>query len=218
MMMYGILPAFAILLALAACKSTETLDPFDKGSKQDIAAARLVLTLPEIRPVAVAVSDQRPYVVDGKESRRFLGSERGTWGAAVPVTTESGNTLAEDLSVVVTGALRRAGAEAEALAVPNDAGEPEIMVAFPGQGADRLLLIQVLDWRADSYTRLYLKWRIEASVHDRNGAVLGHGAVSGKEPVGGTTLRDNAEAIVVHQLSRQLSDLLQEPGIANALR
>jgi len=48
--------------------------------------------------------------------------------------------------------------------------------------------------------------------------VLGHGAVSGKEPVGGTTLRDNAEAIVVHQLSRQLSDLLQEPGIANALR
>jgi hypothetical protein len=216
--MYRILPAFAILLVLAACKSTGTLDPFDKGSRQDITAARVTLATPITRPVSVAVTDERPYVLEGGESRRFLGTERGSWGAPVAVTTESGQSLAEDLTAVVTEALRRAGAAAAPLALPDKADAAEAKAAFAGQSTDRLLLIQVADWRADAYTRLNLQWRFDASVYDHSGKLLGHSAVSGKEPLGGTTLHDNGEAIVVHELSRRLSDLLQDPGVVDALR
>jgi hypothetical protein len=218
MTIYRILPAFAILLVLAGCKTTVSLDPFSSGISYDIASMPLILTVPNGQPVSVAVIDRRPYVLKGKESPRFLGTEQGEKGPPITAKTASGQTMAEDLTQVITAALGRAGVAAEPLAVPDKADDAEVKALYATQGPDRLLLVRILDWRTKAFTRHTAQWRLEAAVYDHSGAELGQAITTGLSPIGTTTMRDNAQVAAVGALNEKLSYLLNDPGVTDALR
>lgn len=217
-MVHRFLPALALPLILAACLSGGPIGPIPGKVGHDVTGVRLALRAEGARPTAVTVIDQRPYVVDGDESPKFIGTERGNWSQTVDITTESDRPFADDLADVIAGALASGGVQAKAFALPHGSDEDTALAAFRAQGAERLLAVRVMEWRTDSYTRVNMKWRFEAAVYDPAGAVLGRSSVGGSAPVGNTTAREVSSMITQRELSRQLSHLLGDPAITRALR
>lgn len=217
-MVHRYLAAFALLIALAGCKTNESFSGLLDNRSYDIAGADVTLAATGTQRLAVAAVDERPDVLDGGESRSFLGTERGNWSQKVDVKTASGRGFAEDLTDLVAGALARGGADATPLLLDDKAGEAEALAAFRLQGADRLLLVRIQDWRSQAAVRMNLRWRLEASVQDRGGTVLGSNAVSGAARVGSLADRESGERIAQNELSRNLVNLLGHPQITRALR
>jgi len=216
-MVHRYLAALALLIALAGCKTDESFSGLVDSRSYDIAGTNLMLAATGTGRLAVAAIDERPDVLHGGESRGFLGTERGNWSRPVSVKTASGRGFAEDLTDLVAGALARGGTDATALPLAGNAGEAEALAAFQAQGADRLLLIRVQDWRSEAIVRMLLHWRLQASVLDRNGTVLGSNAGSGDGPVGSVGARDTGERITQRELALHLANLLGDPQITRAL-
>ena len=157
-------------------------------------------------------------VLNGDESPKFLGKEQAKWGGTKNINTESGRGLAEEIGEVVVNALTRQGITASALQPTKGADMAEMLAFFQNQDADRLLMLELQDWRTDVYTRVKLKWRLEAIVYDRAGNILGRSASQGNNPISRTNLRAEYTNIVIHELSNKLTNLLNERAITDALR
>lgn len=208
-MNHRILPALGLVLALGACLP---------GGTYELAPVNLSLTATSQQTVVATVTDQRPYVLSGKQSRRFLGTERGDWGGTKNISTKSGRDLVDDLNDAVVQALANQGITASALQPVKDAAATDTLTAFRAQGADRLLVVELQDWRTDIYTRVDLSWRIEAIVYDRSGNMLARTTSQGTAPVARTNLTSNNATVATDELSSKLSNLLNERVITEALR
>lgn len=208
-MNHRILPAFALLLAVGACLP---------GGSYELAPVSLSLTATSQQTVVAAVIDTRPYVLSGEHSRSFMGTERANWGGEKEMSTQSGRDLADELNDAVVQALVNRGVAASALQPVKGVAATDPLSAFQAQGADRLLVVELQDWRTDIYTRVKLSWRLEAIVYDRSGAVLARTNSQGTSPVARTDLKADYSNIAVEELSAKLSNLLNERVITDALR
>ncbi len=204
-----ILPALTLLLTLGACEG---------GATYDFAAVDPALTVSSGRTVSVSVIDQRPYVVNGEKSPRFAGTASGRTRETVDINTASGRPLAEELTDVVTRALGRQGISASALPLSKGAPEEVVLTAFRAQGAERLLAVRMYEWQTNANTRVTSHWDMEATVYDRSGGILARRATRGTRPIGTTDLRGDSSRIAIGEVSRRLSDLLNEPAITGALK
>lgn len=208
-MIYRILPAIALLIALGACRPSGTYE---------LAPVSLSLTATSQQTVAATVLDRRPYVLSGEEASDFLGTERGNWGGEKVMSTQSGRGLAEDLNDTLVQALENRGIAASGLQTVEGAEDADALARFRAQGADRLLVVEIQDWRTDIYTRVKLRWRLEAIVFDRSGTMLARTGSQGAAPVARTNLKADYTAVAIEELSAKLSDLLNERVITQALR
>ena len=208
-MNHRILPSLAVLIALGACIP---------GGTYELTPVSLSLTATSQQTVVATVIDQRPYVLNGEKSRKFLGTERGTWGGEKKISTESGRPLADELSDAVVQALANRGIAAGALQPVKDSGATDTLTALRAQGADRLLVVELQDWRTDVHTRVKLSWRLEAIVYDRTGEVLARTTSQGANPVANTDLTAKYSNIATAELSSKLSNLLNARVITEALR
>jgi hypothetical protein len=205
----ALLPVLALLITLGACVP---------GGTYEFAPVSLSLTATSQKTVAVAVTDRRPYVLNGEQSRNFMGTERGNWGGEKKMATQSGRDLADEINEAVVGALTNRGIAASALQPAKGTDEAATLAAFQAQGADRLLVVELQDWRTDVYTRVKLNWRLAAIVYDRAGNTLAHNSSQGANPVANTDLTAKYSVIATSELSSKLSDLLNERVITEALR
>jgi hypothetical protein len=208
-MLHRFLPVFALLLGLGACS---------QGGTYDFSAVNPVLTISSGRTVSASVIDQRPYVVNGEESPRFVGSERGQHSNTIEIRTASGRPLAEELTDAVVRALDRRGVAASALPLPKGTPEEALLTAFQAQGTERLLAVQMYEWRTKAHTRVTSRWHMEAIVYDRSGHILARGETQGYQPVGRTGLSGGSGGIASREVTRKLSELLNEPAITAALK
>jgi len=209
-MLYRFFPVLALLFALGACQ---------QGFDYDFAAVDPALTVSSGRTISASVIDQRPYVVNGEESPRFVGTERGRYNNTVDVRTASGRPLAEELTDAVVRALERRGIAASALLLPEGTPEDVALTAFQAQGTERLLAVQMYEWRTKAYTRVTSRWHMEAIVYDRSGSILARRATQGYQPVGMADLNSSKGSgdIAIREVTRKLSELLNEPAITTAL-
>ncbi len=204
------LPPLALLLTLGAC--------LHGGGTYEFAAVDLTLTVSSGRTVSASVIDHRPYVVNGKESSSFVGTTQGKAGGTADIRTGSGRPLAEELTDAVVRALDRRGIAASAMPLPKGSPEEAILTAFRTQGTERLLVVRMFEWKTKALTRVILRWHLEAIVRDRAGNVLARRATQGTESVGVTNLRRDSADIAIREVSQKLSQLLNDPVIAGALR
>jgi len=175
-MFHRLIPAFALTLMLGACAI---------GNKYDYNAAAATFGADIEKSVSAAVVDQRQYVLSGNKAPNFVGLQRGGFGNPFDVTTRSGRGLAEDLTNVLQRALDARGIAAKALVLPHGTGTDTVLSAFGKQGTDRLLLVNMREWKTDAMMRLTLHWNLEAAVYDPSGAMLGKHGISGTAPVAG---------------------------------
>lgn len=209
-----------LVATLGACRPGEALDGAFEGTMggtHDYGTLMLALTPTAAESVAVAVIDERPYVVNGEESPSYVGTMAGRYRNTVDVKTASGRPLAEVVADAVVEAYRRHGVTASAVPPPGDGGLPAALSAAAAAGAERLLVVRIGEWQTNSVLRVEERWQLEASVHDAAGEMLGRRASQGKTNAGVTGFDEGAGEIAVSALSRRLTHLLNDPQIAGAL-
>jgi hypothetical protein len=207
-MLHRCLPAIAVIMALGACMQNETSKP---------AAVEPVQTVAGEDAISVSVIDQRPEVVNGKESDKTMGTTRGTWGADKDIRTESGRPLAEDLTADLAGALEQRGIAAYALPLPKGTPEDAALVAFQSHGTERLLALNLYEMEIRSISRVTARWHVEATVYDRGGAALGRRETQGFEPIGRFSLQGNNTDVAMQEIMQRILTLLDEPTISRVL-
>jgi hypothetical protein len=98
----------------------------------------------------VEVEDRRPFVVDGDKDPYYIGHYRGGFGNPWDVTTASDRALAEIMQEDLVQ-------ELAALGFPGGAASP-----------DRSLLIEIRDFKFDSYVNGEFWYELEVTVFDEN--------------------------------------------------
>jgi hypothetical protein len=171
--------------------------------------------------VAVAVSDERPYVLKGWKPPHFVGVSHGGIGNAFDVTTESRNPLAIDMTTALMRSLRAAGYETVPVFVTL--GEPPAATAekLKATGAQRAVLLALFEWETNTFVRTALLYDAALRVLDGSGQVLARSSVVGRDNLG----KDNAEGAEAHAKQEvppafrgKVQLLLNDPQVVAALR
>ncbi len=85
-----LLPAVLLASMLGGCAV---------GNTYEYRLPRLPLSVQGNSAIGLAVTDQRPYILDGDKDPNFVGLQRGGYGNPFDVTTASGRPMAEDMAL-----------------------------------------------------------------------------------------------------------------------
>jgi len=170
--------------------------------------------------VAVAVVDNRPYVVNGDKDPDFVGLQRGGFGNPFDVGTDSRQPLAADLAADIVAGLKQRGRATEAIAVKPGTPADEVLKAASATGKDRLLILDLRQWKSDTYTNTALIYNVEAKVCDATGHPLATVTKQGDDDLGGNLMDPpgHAKDAVPPATKAILESLLNAPEIAAALQ
>ena len=168
------------------------------------------------RTVAIAVLDQRRYVLDGAKSSSFVGLSRDEFGIPHDVVTPKGAPMASDMAAALLGAFRSRGFAAELVPVsPGDGPEPARR-ALARTFAAHQLLFTILEWRTDSNWTTRLDFDLALEVLGGIGDRSAMARVSGKES-SDSSVR-GAERDAKAWFAAKVADLLVADAVAASFR
>jgi hypothetical protein len=195
------------------------------GHTQGLASAASPLSYTGSTGVAVAVFDQRAYIRSGDKPANFVGLQRGRYGNPFDVTTDSGNSLASEMNDAIVASLQKAGFEVASISTsPNeslDSVQRRLARKLPEHHPPAHgLLVEVKEWKADTYVSTSLSYDVTGSVYDAGGLMLAQKRLHGLDKLEGDLLdpAGAASRSVPAAFTRKLGALLNDGAIANALR
>lgn len=144
----------------------------------------LSITLPYEGPVAVAVLDARPDVVNGERKETFIGFTRSLYGIPYPAHTQTRKPFAQDLGNLVTRALKLGGSQAQFISTSPFKKREGAIEALQASGAERLILIEIRDWWSDTLVRTDLHYDLALTVLNLQGQELGSTSLIGHDELG----------------------------------
>jgi len=168
--------------------------------------------------VAVAVHDQRAYVLSGDKEPQFVGIQRGGYGNPFDVRTEGDRPLAQDMANSIAATLGRSGFEARTVPALHSDAPAAVRDRLRQSGAERAVLLTVREWKSDAMMRLGLSCDLNMSVLDRAGSVLAAKDIrSTKEVLGPAGMPSGMGKVVGAAFRAKLEEFLADPAIAAAL-
>jgi hypothetical protein len=171
--------------------------------------------------LALAVQDQRPYVLSRARRSNFVGLSRGTVGNRYIVTTVSGQSLSTDFATSIGRGLRRAGYSVETAYVDDRASLAQVRIALLQAGAQRGLAVQIREWKSDTFSGSALNYDVALAVFDAVGQEIGRTEINGHDVlvIGGHASDPGpyADKAVAEAYARKLEEMLNAPAIRRAL-
>lgn len=169
--------------------------------------------------LGIAVADMRSYVVSGDKAPTFIGLQRGGFGNPFNVNTSSGRPLAADVSTLLVNSYGSSGVDVKPLASATGPADPAALSAqAAGQGAQRLLLLEMREWKTDVFAQVTVTWDLTARVFDTSGQELANEKTNGVQGTGSAGIGEDANGQIADAaLKRRLGELLSRPAIATAL-
>lgn len=170
--------------------------------------------------VAIAVADQRQYVVSGDKGPQFVGLSRGGFGNAFQITTASGKPLADDIAAAIGLSLAAKGFQPRAIACAPGTGEDAATDLLRTAGAAHGLLVVLREWKSDTYVNTALDYDVTLRVFGASGQRLAEASCSGKDDLGGSAWNppSHARSAVPKAFRQKLELLLGDAAVAAALR
>jgi hypothetical protein len=177
------------------------------------------------KQLAVAVLDQRKYVVFGKESPDYTGYvvSSGIQVSKNPIHTASGNPLAVDMTYSIAASLKNKGFKAVSIIVPFTDTQNKVLVKLKNTDSKRLVLLTLNKWEADAYNgEMVLICNVTLQVFDTNGNVIATAKIVEDEDntvgVGGFDWIGDSLTIVPKAYKEELEKLFNDPAIVKALQ
>jgi len=166
--------------------------------------------------VAVAVQDERPYVLSGSKSDRFVGLMRGGFGNPFDVTTKSGAPLADDMRDAIGRALKVRGISVTpvAVALRDSAGTAKRKLLEAK--ARRAILLTLREWKSDSMMATDIHFDATLAVFDEGGNPLATSSIRGVENLGNLGLTPHEG--VNREAGRKIDKLFDDEKVIAALR
>jgi hypothetical protein len=171
-------------------------------------------------PVALAVHDERPYVVDGDKKADFVGLSRGGFGNSFDVTTASERPLASDMAERFARSLSEAGYKVTVIPCDPRRAWADVLSDLAKTGAPRLVLVRMEEWKSDTYNSTALIYDMTVRVFDAQKQMIGISTVNGRDDLGGDFMNppSHAKSAVPPAYQKKLEELLNHPAIARALQ
>ena len=190
------------------------------GNKYDYRSQTLDLPVASGGSVAVAVFDQRPYVVGGDKTAVFVGLQRAGFGIPHDVETLSQGALADDFAATIAAALEAKGITVKPVTVAPSINDKKAVQALATSGADKSLLVSLREWKSDTATNVAMMYDVKAEVFDGQGNSIAENAVVGRDNLGGDAWDPpgHARVAVPAAYRRILETLLSDPKIVEALK
>ncbi len=188
------------------------------GNKYDYSSSSIALPIKSTdhHNLVLSIEDSRPYILNGKKRSNFVGLQRGGYGNPFDVTTASGKTLTEDMSVAITKALVDSGYQ-----VLNVNGNPDsgfLVNTATENGATRIVTLKVNEWKSDIYMGITLHCDIELRAFNSNGEMLAESDMKFVEEIGGAQIgaARNSET-VANEFAKRIGYLFNKKEIRGVL-
>lgn len=170
-------------------------------------------------PIALAIHDQRHYVLDGSKSATFCGSLRSGVGIPYDITTKSGKPLADDMLEVIGRAIEKNGIKLHKVATRSGLTKDAVVAELKKTQADRSLYINILEWKTDTYMKADLYCLVNLQILDNNGNVVAENSVkASSEGFGGSfwNPKKAAKKGALKALKMKMEALLNAPNVLKA--
>jgi hypothetical protein len=166
--------------------------------------------------LGIGVQDRRLYVVTKEKPENFAGLSRGGFGNPFIVRTASGAPLADDISKSIQAALSNSGVNVSAINIPvgiDEVAAIKLLAATNGKA----VLIELNEWKADTYMSTTLTYDVRALVIDVDGKVISSKKISGSENLGGSAMNppEHSRKAVPIAFRKKIEELFSAPEIAN---
>jgi hypothetical protein len=166
--------------------------------------------------LGIGVQDRRLYVVTKEKPENFAGLSRGGFGNPFIVRTASGAPLADDISKSIQAALSNSGVNVSAINIPvgiDEVAAIKLLAATNGKA----VLIELNEWKADTYMSTNLTYDVRALVIDVDGKVISSKKISGSENLGGSAMNppEHSRKAVPIAFRKKIEELFSAPEIAN---
>lgn len=109
--------------------------------------------------VAIAVVDERPYIVSREKDPSYVGTMRGGYGNPFDQFTASREPLAADVLATLSQSLQSRGYNVLPIKTSGTENKAAVMEKFSAMNADRLLILVLKEWRSDYLPRAYTSER-----------------------------------------------------------
>ena len=148
---------------------------------------RLGLTAKGSTTLAVAVHDQRPYILSGDKEPDFVGLIRGGYGNPFDVTTVSGKPLAEEMTSALAASLRDVGFTITSVSAPYTTNAPSVISQLQGTGAAKSACLTLREWKSDTMIHVGLIYNVVLEVRDQHGTVIAYETLQGRDNLEGAS-------------------------------
>ncbi len=188
------------------------------GNKYDYRASSINLPVKSEThsKLVLSVEDSRSYVQQGDKKANFVGLQRGGFGNPFNVTTKSGNPLSEDMAVAITTALENAGYQVICMNGLYD--KTLLMSAANENGASRIVILTVNEWKSDIYMNMTLHCDVALRVCDVDGNVLAENSAKFVDNIGGAHISQSKNSeIVADEFAKRVGYLFNKKEIRDAL-
>ena len=189
------------------------------GNQYELHKAMPVLKAQGGARLAVGTHDQRLDITSGDKEPDFIGVQRGGFGNAFSVTTASDQPLASDITTVVVRALQQQGFAAEPVELPPTLSKAGAEAAVGAKGAQRAIVITILEFKSDTYTNVGFDYAFEIVVLDAAGQTVAKASTAQGRNLKGSFWNPPAHAkqAVPRAFREALEELLNRPEIAAAI-
>jgi len=169
--------------------------------------------------VAIGTHDIRPYILDGDKNPDFVGLSRGGYGNPFDVTTQTGNTLAQDMSEAINNSFLKKGYDTKIVHLKPHDDFSTVVNKLKESKAYRLVYLKLTDWKSDTYTNTALIYDAHLMVLDNNGQMIAQKMIQGHDDLKGSVMNPPAHAkkAVPVAFSQKLEELLNDPEVQRAL-
>ena len=170
--------------------------------------------------VGIATFDHRVYVLSNDKDPDFVGLQRAGFGNPYDVTTESGRSLAEDITTSLVNALAKKGFAARPVLVSSTDSIDAAILALTAHGSDRSILLMLSEWKTDTYNRTGLYYDVTLMVLDESGNMLAERSIGGKDNLGGSVWNPpgHAKKAVPLAFKEKMEELLNNNEVLQALK
>ncbi len=196
-----------LLLAVTGCAV---------GNQYDYQSASVSLPLAGSGEVGVGVIDNRSYILSGDKEPNFIGLQRGGYGNPFNVTTASGNSLTQDMSVSLENALRNSGYTVIGLPIAS-ADSSTISAAIAQSGVAKNIVLTVTEWKTDIYMNMTLHFDLLLEVITKQGDTIASNQMQGEEKVGGGAFEGQNSRTATAAFETKIGRLFNDPEILGAL-
>jgi hypothetical protein len=166
--------------------------------------------------LGIGVQDRRLYIVTKEKPENFVGLSRGGFGNPFIVRTSSGEPLADDMSKSIQAALSSNGVKVSTINIPVGIDETEAIKRLAASSG-KSILIELNEWKADTYMSTTLTYDVLALVIDVDGKIISSKKISGSENLGGSAMNppEHSRKAVPIAFRKKMEELFSAPEIAN---
>jgi hypothetical protein len=171
-------------------------------------------------PIAIAIHDQRHYVVNASKSATYIGNMRSGVGIPYDINTKSDKPLADDFVGVIKHAMEKTGNKLFIIPTRSGLSKEQVLSELAKTQAKRRIYFDIREWKTDTYMKADLYCLLHLYVFDQNNTILAETSVKANaEGYGGSfwNPKKAAKKGALKAVKFKLEALLNDKVIVKAL-